>query len=84
MTGFRDRLRDLRKSRELTQKQLATNLGTHVRVVQQYELGKRKPNYDAIINVARYFNVSADWLLGIGSDPTIHSPIAPTELPPTQ
>jgi transcriptional regulator with XRE-family HTH domain len=74
MPIFRERLRKLRKEKKLTQKQLAIDIGTHERVIQQYELDERKPNYDAIICFSRYFHTSSDYLLGLSDDPTIHAP----------
>ncbi len=37
---------------------------------QRYEYGTRKPTSDIIIKLCNYFNVSADYLLGLSDDPT--------------
>lgn len=69
---FGEHLRDIRKSRHLTQKQLAINIGASERGIQQYELGERKPAYDMLIALADYFDVSLDYLVGRSDDPTRH------------
>lgn len=65
-------LKSLRKSRGITQKQLAQAIGASERGIQQYELGERKPAYDMLIALADYFDVSLDYLVGRSSDPTRH------------
>ena len=65
-------LKNLRKSRNVTQKQLALEIGASERGIQQYELGERKPTYDMLIALADYFDVSLDYLVGRSDDPTRH------------
>jgi transcriptional regulator with XRE-family HTH domain len=77
MALFKERLRQLRKEHNLTQKQLAVEIGASERGIQHYELGERGPTHEAILKFSRFFHVSADWLLGISDDKTIHSPIPP-------
>ena len=72
MYAFPDRLRQLRADSGLTQKQLAIEVGSSERGLQDYELHKRKPGHDVIIKLCRYFNVSADYLLGLSDEPTAH------------
>ena len=69
---FGEHLRNIRKSRHLTQKQLAINIGASERGIQQYELGERKPAYDMLLALADYFDVSLDYLVGRSDDPTRH------------
>ena len=66
MPDFSERLKKLRKSKNLTQKQLGENIGTSERGIQNYELGTRKPTYDILISLAKYFNVPLDYLVGNG------------------
>ncbi|MEC1824053.1 helix-turn-helix transcriptional regulator [Bacillus paralicheniformis] len=58
-----DRLRELRESRKLTQDQLAEVLGISRGTYAHYEINKRKPDYDMLIKIADYYNVSTDYLL---------------------
>ena len=66
---FSARLVQLRKSRALTQKQLATELGISELAIQHYEAQRRKPAYDILIALADYFDVSLDYLVGRSDDP---------------
>ena len=65
-------MKNLRKSRNITQKQLASGIGASERGIQQYELGERKPTYNMLIALADYFDVSLDYLVGHSDDPTRH------------
>lgn len=69
MFNFGTHLKELRKSRNITQKQLAKDIGASERGIQQYELGERKPTYDMLIALADYFDVSLDYLVGRSDDP---------------
>ena len=64
MPVFSERLRDLRRARGLTQKNLAKESGISYGGIKGYELEIRKPASDAIIKLADFFNVSTDYLLG--------------------
>lgn len=72
MFNFGAHLKELRKSKGITQKQLALGIGGSERGIQQYELGERKPTYDMLIALADYFDVSIDYLVGRSDDPTRH------------
>ena len=58
------RLRLLRKEKELTQAQLSEALLLPRVTYTHYELGKRTPDLDMIIQMARFFNVTVDFLIG--------------------
>jgi transcriptional regulator with XRE-family HTH domain len=64
-TAFGKRLFALRKTRGLTQVQLADALGTTQRVISYYETEAELPPSTAIIPLARVLEVSADELLGL-------------------
>lgn len=59
------RLRELRRERELTQSDLAKAILVPRVTYTHYELGKRTPDLDTIIQLARFFDVTLDYLLGI-------------------
>jgi len=69
MTIFANRVKALRKSAKLTQKVLAQAVGMTERGYQDLEYGKFNPNYDSIMKLADYFDVSADYLLGRSDNP---------------
>ncbi len=70
MNGFNDRLRTLRKHKNLTLESLANELGTTKTTLSRYENNKRIPDADFIIKAAQFFNVSTDYLLDLTSHPS--------------
>ncbi len=65
MVEFGKRLRELRKEKGLTQKQLASLIRVQGSIVSFYELGDRIPSPEVLIKLAGVFNVTTDYLLGI-------------------
>ncbi|MCL2861820.1 MAG: helix-turn-helix domain-containing protein [Firmicutes bacterium] len=62
---FKDIIKDLRRQKNLTQEELAKALDcTHSRI-SYWESGKRLPDYDALKRLSLFFDVPADYLLGI-------------------
>jgi len=61
---FRERLLQLREERNLKQKEFAEAVMIHNRNINRYELGLREPDFDTLIQIADFFNVSTDYLLG--------------------
>lgn len=72
MFTFGDRLKELRKTHNITQKQLAVLTQTSERGIQNYESSLRNPSFEALLAFADYFNVSIDYLVGRSNDPTRH------------
>ena len=69
---FSERLIELRKTRNLTQKQIYEAVGMSPLGYQRYEYGAREPAYKNLIALADYFDVSLDYLVGRSDDPTRH------------
>lgn len=61
---FSERLVQLRKEKNITQRQLASALNLSEVGIQNYEGGRRKPAYDILLALADYFDVSLDYLCG--------------------
>ncbi|MBC9808149.1 helix-turn-helix domain-containing protein [Carnobacterium maltaromaticum] len=61
---FGDKLKTLRKSKKLTQEQLANLLGVARTTYSSYEQGRRMPDADIQNKIAELFNVSLDYLHG--------------------
>lgn len=59
-----DRIKLLREEKHLKQEELAKDLSVAPSTIGMYETNKRQPNNDLIIRLAKYFNVSTDYLLG--------------------
>ena len=57
-------LRDIRKEKGITQQTLADDMNLSVDTVRRWESGKRKPNYEEILNLSEILNVSTDVLFG--------------------
>lgn len=72
MNNFSEQLRTIRKSRGITQKQLAQAVGASERGIQSYEIGERKPAFDQLLALADFFDVSLDYLVGRSDDPKRH------------
>lgn len=61
---YTQRLRDLREDKELKQEAIAIVLKITRQQYQLYESGKRKLPIDLLITLCRFYNVSADYILG--------------------
>lgn len=68
MDTIGDRLRELRKSKKLTQSELAEILHLTRTQISSYENSQATPGIEVIISYCRYFEVSADYLLNIKDD----------------
>ena len=64
MIKFAERLRELRVERHLTQQEMAEFLGINTRAYQCYESDDRRPNYEKLVALADFFQVSVDYLIG--------------------
>lgn len=58
------RLKELRKSRGISQLKLAMDLHMSQNTVSRYECGEREAGYATLVAFADYFHVSLDYLLG--------------------
>ena len=65
MTAFAQRLKELRTENNLTQTQVATQLGIRQQSYTRYENGSGEPSLDTLIAIAKLYNVSVDYLLGL-------------------
>ena len=67
---FGERLKKLRHSKGITQKELAEQLQIGRSSIAEYEAGKKTPTGPVVAKIAKYFSVSTDYLLGLTDDPT--------------
>ena len=63
------RLRDLREDKDLTQEQLVNILGIHKTTYTNYEQGKREIPFALVIRLAKFYNVSIDFIADLISEP---------------
>ena len=61
---FKDRLKELRNIKGLSQAKVAADLGASPGLIGMYESGQRKPSYEMLEQLADYFNVNMDYLSG--------------------
>ena len=66
---YADRIFFLRKSQALTRKELASGAGLSEESVKSYERRAREPAYRQLLALAKYFNVSLDYLVGRSNTP---------------
>lgn len=62
---YRKLIRDLREDNDLTQKEIASYLGTSQTMYARYERGANELPIRHLIALCKYYNVSADYLLGL-------------------
>ena len=60
-----NRIKDLREDRDLRQVDVARATGIDQRSLSNYETGKTNPDSETVIKLARFFEVSCDYLLGV-------------------
>ena len=65
MLGLNERIKMLRTENHISQSQLAKALGVSQKAVSLWESGDRVPSATVIASLAKYFGVSADYLLGL-------------------
>lgn len=68
MANFASRLKQLRLSRKLTQKELGELLNVSQNAIFNWENNKREPSIEIIEMLANYFNVSKSYLMGWDDD----------------
>lgn len=61
-------LKKLREDKKLTQKELAEILGVSVSHYSQCEKGKRVVKFSMMIKLAKFYNVSVDYIAGLTDD----------------
>lgn len=59
------RLRELRTDKQMSMKQLAVAIGTTDAAISNWENGINEPKISYVIRLCKFFDVSADYLLGI-------------------
>ncbi|MBZ1508892.1 helix-turn-helix domain-containing protein [Leuconostoc mesenteroides] len=59
-----NRLRELRKERGLSQVRLANEMSINIKTLRRYEVGENNPRVAILIELADYFDVSIDYLVG--------------------
>lgn len=58
------RIKELRNQSNLSLRDLAQNLNISYSSLGKYERGEQQPNIETLLNIAKYFDVTVDYLLG--------------------
>ena len=66
-----DRIKDVRETRNLTQSELARHWGITRSSVNAWEQGISVPSTQYVVELARLFNTSSDYLLGVDSSASL-------------
>lgn len=62
---MKSRIKELRKKRGLMQQRLASELGITQQMLSKYERDVTLIKVDVLKKIAKYFNVTTDYLLGV-------------------
>ena len=74
-TNFSEKLKELRRKKGFTQRQLADKLDISFQAISTYEQGKSVPQSDVLAQIAQKLGVSADYLLGLTDEETTDTEI---------
>lgn len=69
MSGFNIVFKNLRRDRDMTQKELGQKLGLATSTIGMYERGEREPDFETLEKISSFFCVSMNTLLGKENPP---------------
>ena len=59
-----NRIREVRKGKKITMKELGARVGVAESTISQYEKGKRQPDYETLLKISSVLDVTVGYLLG--------------------
>jgi transcriptional regulator with XRE-family HTH domain len=68
MNKFSEKLRTLRNEKKISQIKFASIIKYSQQVISDWENGKAEPTAPAIITIAKYFDITTDYLLGLENE----------------
>ena len=71
MVAFSERLQGLTNANGFFKKQVANGAGVPFNTYRRYASGEREPSASTVATLAQFFNVSADYLLGLSDEPRL-------------
>jgi transcriptional regulator with XRE-family HTH domain len=78
-TEIKLHISELRKKKNITQEELATQLGISFQSVSKWETGTSLPDVTMLPKIAEIFDVSVDYVLGLKSSKSIATEVAPID-----
>lgn len=76
MAEFKDRLKQLRKERNMTQAMLSKQLNYGYTAIANYESGRNEPTISTLKQLAEIFHTSVDYLIGSSDERFSHKHLA--------
>lgn len=73
MEAFQERLKTLRVKKDMTQEKLGKIVGMKKSNISKYERGELEPSLESVLEFAKFFNVTLDYLLGRTDNPSLPS-----------
>ena len=70
MVNYRQRLRDVREDRDLTQAELGKVINKSQQGYNHIESGRAELKIDDLIKLCRFYNLSADYMIGLTNKKT--------------
>lgn len=70
MVDYRQRLRDIREDRDLTQAELGKILSKSQQGYNHIEAGRAELKIDDLVKLCKFYNLSADYLIGLTNKKT--------------
>lgn len=74
-----ERIKHLREESKITQAELAKEIGVSPGNVGDWERGRAKPGFDALLALSRFFQISVDWLM-TGEDRRYQKKVYPEKI----
>lgn len=65
-----ENLKKIREAKKITQTKLSIDLNVSQELISRYEVGSSFPQPNMLIKMAKYFNCSVDYLVGLTDNPT--------------
>lgn len=65
MANYRERLRNIREDNDLTQAELGKILNKSQQGYNHIETGRAELNIDDLIRICKFYNLSADYIIGL-------------------
>lgn len=65
MNTFGEKIKDLRKDKGLTQREVAKILSVTISTLSHWECDYQEPSFKDLATICKFYNVSADYLIGL-------------------
>lgn len=69
MKTFGEKLKELRIDKGLTQKKVAEALSVTISTLSHWECNYQEPSHKDLLTLCRFYEVSADYLIGLTEEP---------------